>query len=79
MNELGDEMIRDKRGMRIFPAEKTNKILSKEARKAIGGNRGNVINIHVDARGSNMSAAEREAMENRVVRKIEHVFANMPA
>jgi hypothetical protein len=78
INELGDEMLQDRRGMRIFPAEKTNKILSKEA-KNLYRDRRNIITVNIDARGSNMSIAEQEAMENRVVQKMERVLRNIPA
>lgn len=77
LHELGGEMMAF-RGMRIFPAEKTSRIIRNEAQKAQSTGP-QVIHVNVDARGSSMSKDEAAQMEERLVRRLRRALANMPA
>lgn len=78
-NERGQEYFRSKSGGEIIPAEKTTREISKRVRRVMGATRGgHIINVNVDARGSNMTEDEKKAFRRQLLRDFKRTLYNMP-
>ena len=72
------ELVRLPNGSRIYPYETTRKLLKSEYKAANkGGGMSNVFNIHVDARGSNMTNEQIYRLKRGLVQDIIDAFDNV--
>lgn len=72
------ELVRLPNGSRIYPYETTRKLLKNEYKAANkGGGMRNVFNIHVDARGSNMTNEQIYRLKRGLVQDIIDAFDNV--
>lgn len=72
------ELIRLPNGSRIYPYETTRKLLKNEYKAANkGGGMRNTFNIHVDARGSNMTNEQIYRLKRGIVQDIIDAFDNV--
>ena len=72
------ELIRLPNGSRIYPYETTRKLLKNEYKAANkGGGMRNTFNIHVDARGSNLTAEQIYRLKRGIVQDIIDAFDNV--
>lgn len=72
------ELIRLPNGSRIYPYETTRRLLKNEYKAANkGGGMRNVFNIHVDARGSNMTNEQIYRLKRGIVQDIIDAFDNV--